>query len=66
MLTFIFAYIFEGEGQASILALDDANLSKCTLSHHSQESKMVKIDYCERGDVSICATLKAGACAKWE
>lgn len=64
MLTFIFADIFQGEGQASILPLDDANLSKRPFPHHSQESKMVEIDYYERWKVSISATLKAGACVK--
>ena len=54
MLTFIFANIFEGEGQASILPLDDANLSKSTFPHHSQESEMVEIDCCERECQHTC------------
>lgn len=44
MLTFIFANVFQGEGQAGILSLDDANLSKGTFAHDAQESEMIEID----------------------
>lgn len=44
MLTFIFANIFQCEGQAGILSFDDANLSKCSFAHHSQESEVVEVD----------------------
>ena len=45
LLTFIFANVLQGKGQTGILSLDDANLSKCTFSHHAQESEMVEVDY---------------------
>lgn len=44
MLTFIFANVFQGEGQAGIFSLDDADLPKRTFPHHSQESEMVEVD----------------------
>ena len=53
MLTFIFANVFQGEGQAGVLPLDDANLSECTFSHDAQESEMVEVDCCGRGGVSM-------------
>lgn len=44
MLTFIFANVFQGEGQAGVLSLDDANLSKSTFAHDAQESEMIEVD----------------------
>lgn len=44
MLTFIFANVFQGEGQAGVLSLNDANLSERTFPHYSQESEMVEVD----------------------
>lgn len=44
MLTFIFANVLEGKGQAGVLSLDDADLSKCTFAHHAQKSEMVEVD----------------------
>lgn len=35
MRTFIFANVFEGKGQAGVLALDDADLSKGTSADDS-------------------------------
>ena len=45
MRTFILAYIFESKSQPRVLPLNNANLAKSPLSHHSQESKMVEVDY---------------------
>ena len=64
ILTFIFANVFQGEGQTGILSLDDANLAKGTFSHHSQESKMVEVDCCVKGGVSICTVSEARACGE--
>jgi hypothetical protein len=49
--TFIFAYIFQRERQAGVLALDDAHLSKRSSSDDSQQSEVVQV-YCSA--VSLC------------
>ena len=66
MPTFIFANVLQGEGQASVLSLDDANLSKCAFSHHSQESEMIEVDCYEREDVSNRAILETGSACREE
>lgn len=44
-LTFIFPDVFQGKGQARILALHNPYLPERTFPHHSQEPKMVEVDY---------------------
>lgn len=41
-LTLFFADVLQSKSQASILPLDNANLTKSTLSHHSQEAKLIQ------------------------
>lgn len=44
-LTFLFSNILEGKGQTGVLPLNNADLSKRALTHHSQEAEMVQVDY---------------------
>lgn len=41
--TFIFADVFEGKGQASVLALDDADLAEGAAAYHPQEAEVVEV-----------------------
>ena len=43
--TFFLPNVFEGKRQPRILLLDDAHLSKGTLSDHPKEAEMIKIRY---------------------
>ena len=42
-LTLIFPYVFEGKGQASVLALDDANLPEGSFAHNPQKSEVIEV-----------------------
>jgi hypothetical protein len=43
-LTFVLADILEGECEACIFPLDDADLSERAFSDHAEEAEMVEID----------------------
>lgn len=42
--TFILAQVFEGEGQAGVFALDDADLAKGALADDAEEFEVVELD----------------------
>jgi hypothetical protein len=42
--TFLFANIFQGERKASVLSLDDSNLSEGTFANDAEQTEMIKVD----------------------
>ena len=44
-ITFILADVFEGESEARVFALNDADFAESTLAHHAQEAEVVEVDW---------------------
>ncbi len=57
-LTLIFPYVFQRKGQAGVPPLHYPDLSKGTLSHHTQQSKMVEV-HCRGAHESVNGTTRS-------
>lgn len=46
--TFIFPYVLEGECEARVLSLDDADLTEGALAYDAQQAEVIEV-HCEGG-----------------
>ena len=58
--TFIFPYVLEGECEAGVFSLDNADLAKGAFAHDSQQAKVVEVDLVGEDDGLAVALTHGG------